>query len=278
MKKGRPNIKGSSNNLSGLIRGEYRSSYTRLNQKDIIFNFENLFKLTKRYEMFESIAIDISNETKEFLNNALKEYLKNVIQKLIESNRRRTYSKYFSFSKQNKIISYGINVQRDPNPSINAKKNKFYPQKNLDLICTINVDKKLDLLNQHNALVKKRKYNKDDEEEDKIINDEKNDEKEDGKPGEGSDSDEEYDFFQKDKKKRSKEINNNNNNKEYLGIMNVYQSHELTTNKKMNFKKFNKGRIELKDLVNYLEENQTVPLNKILLYKAYTEMTISGNK
>lgn len=129
MKKGRPNIKGSSNNLSGLIRGEYRSSYTRLNQKDIIFNFENLFKLTKRYEMFESIAIDISNETKEFLNNALKEYLKNVIQKLIESNRRRTYSKYFSFSKQNKIISYGINVQRDPNPSINAKKNKFYPQK-----------------------------------------------------------------------------------------------------------------------------------------------------
>ena len=278
MKKGRPNIKGSSNNLSGLIRGEYRSSYTRLNQKDIIFNFEDLFKLTKRYEMFESIAIDISNETKEFLNNALKEYLKNVIQKLIESNRRRTYSKYFSFSKQNKIISYGINVQRDPNPSINAKKNKFYPQKNLDLICTINVDKKLDLLNQHNALVKKRKYNKDDEEEDKIINDEKNDEKEDGKPGEGSDSDEEYDFFQKDKKKRSKEINNNNNNKEYLGIMNVYQSHELTTNKKMNFKKFNKGRIELKDLVNYLEENQTVPLNKILLYKAYTEMTISGNK
>ena len=249
-----------------------------MNQKDIIFNFENLFKLTKRYEMFESIAIDISNETKEFLNNALKEYLKNVIQKLIESNRRRTYSKYFSFSKQNKIISYGINVQRDPNPSINAKKNKFYPQKNLDLICTINVDKKLDLLNQHNALVKKRKYNKDDEEEDKIINDEKNDEKEDGKPGEGSDSDEEYDFFQKDKKKRSKEINNNNNNKEYLGIMNVYQSHELTTNKKMNFKKFNKGRIELKDLVNYLEENQTVPLNKILLYKAYTEMTISGNK
>ena len=278
MKKGRPNIKGSSNNLSGLIRGEYRSSYTRLNQKDIIFNFENLFKLTKRYEMFESIAIDISNETKEFLNNALKEYLKNVIQKLIESNRRRTYSKYFSFSKQNKIISYGINVQRDPNPSINAKKNKFYPQKNLDLICTINVDKKLDLLNQHNVLVKKRKYNKDEEEEDKIINDEKNDEKEDGKPGEGSDSDEEYDFFQKDKKKRSKEINNNNNNKEYLGIMNVYQSHELTTNKKMNFKKFNKGRIELKDLVNYLEENQTVPLNKILLYKAYTEMTISGNK
>ena len=278
MKKGRPNIKGSSNNLSGLIRGEYRSSYTRLNQKDIIFNFENLFKLTKRYEMFESIAIDISNETKEFLNNALKEYLKNVIQKLIESNRRRTYSKYFSFSKQNKIISYGINVQRDPNPSINAKKNKFYPQKNLDLICTINVDKKLDLLNQHNALVKKRKYNKDEEEEDKIINDEKNDEKEDGKPGEGSDSDEEYDFFQKDKKKRSKEINNNNNNKEYLGIMNVYQSHELTTNKKMNFKKFNKGHIELKDLVNYLEENQTVPLNKILLYKAYTEMTISGNK
>jgi hypothetical protein len=278
MKKGRPNIKGSSNNLSGLIRGEYRSSYTRLNQKDIIFNFENLFKLTKRYEMFESIAIDISNETKEFLNNALKEYLKNVIQKLIESNRRRTYSKYFSFSKQNKIISYGINVQRDPNPSINAKKNKFYPQKNLDLICTINVDKKLDLLNQHNALVKKRKYNKDEEEEDKIINDEKNDEKEDGKPGEGSDSDEEYDFFQKDKKKRSKEINNNNNNKEYLGIMNVYQSHELTTNKKMNFKKFNKGRIELKDLVNYLEDNQAIPLNKELLYKAYTEMTISGNK
>jgi len=278
MKKGRPNIKGSSNNLSGLIRGDYRSSYTRLNQKDLILNLQSVIELMKRFEIKESIAFDKSNETKEFLNNALKEYLKNIIQKLIESNRRRTYSKYFTFSKQNKIISYGINVQRDPNPSINAKKNKFFPQKNLDLICTINVDKKLDLLNQHNALIKKIKYKKDDEEDDKVINDEKNDDKEGGKPGEGSDSDEEYDFFQKDKKKRSKEINNNNNNKEYLGIMNVYQSHELTTNKKMNFKKFNKGRIELKDLVNYLEDNQTIPLNKLLLYKAYTTMTISGNK
>lgn len=274
MKEGRPNTKSSSRNLSGLIKGEYRSSYTRLNQKDIIFNLENLYKLTKSYETIENITIEKSNETKEFLNNALKEYLKNIIQKLIEYNRRRTYSKYFSFSKQNKIISYGINVQRDPNPSINAKKNKFFPQKNLDLICTINVDKKLDLLNKHKALIKKTKYKKDDKEDDKIINDEK----EIGKPGEGSDSDEEYDFFQKDKKKRSKEINNNNNNKEYLGIMNVYQSHELTTNKKMNFKKFNKGRIELKDLVNYLEDNQTIPLNKVLLYKAYTTMTISGNK
>jgi hypothetical protein len=278
MKKGRPNIKGSSNNLSGLAKGEYLSSYIRMNQKDIIFNLQNVFILTKYYENMESIAIDKSDEAIAFLNNALKEYLKNVIQKLIESNRRRTYSKYFTFSKQNKIISYGINVQRDPNPSINAKKNKFFPQKNLDLICTINVDKKLDLLNKHNALIKKTKYNKDDEEDDKIINDEKNDEKEGGRPGEGSDSDEEYDFFQKDKKKRSKDINNNNNNKEYLGIMNVYQSHELTTNKKMNFKKFNKGRIELKDLVNYLEDNQAIPLNKELLYKAYTEMTISGNK
>ena len=71
-------------------------------------------------------------------------------------------------------------------------------------------------------------------------------------------------------------INGFNALKKYEGIMNVYQSHELTTNKK--FLKKNKiSRVELKDLIFYLEENQTVPWNKRVLFKAYTEMT-SGNK
>ena len=34
------------------------------------------------------------------------------------------------------------------------------------------------------------------------------------------------------------------------------------------------GNIELKDLIYYLEENQTIPLNKQLLYKAYIDMTL----
>ena len=208
-----------------------------------------------------------------FLNNSLKEYLKNIIQKLIEYNRRRTYSKYFSFSKQNKIISYGINVQRDPNPLINAKKNKFFPQKKLTLMCTINVDKKLNLLNQYNALKSNKKYkNEENEDVKKNIQNEHDSQKND------DDSDScDYDFFQKKQRKNSDDdLEISNNNKKYEGIMNVYQSHELTTNKNIPFKKNIKEAIQLKDLIYYLEENQTIPLNKILLIEAYTKMTISG--
>ena len=34
------------------------------------------------------------------------------------------------------------------------------------------------------------------------------------------------------------------------------------------------SKVELKDLIFYLEENQTIPLNKQVLYKAYIDMTI----
>ena len=276
MKRGR--IRGKVQiNLSGLNKSEYRSYLKRnenLNLKEIILNLQKLSELMKSFDLKESVTLDKSNESIKFLNNSLKEYLKNIIQELIEYNRRRTYSKYLSFSKQNKIISYGINVQRDPNPSINAKKNKFFPQKNLTLMCTINVDKKLELLNKYNALIKKTKYNKDYDEDEKIIT-KKSEDKEADKRDDASDSSE-CDFFQKEKRKNSDEINNNK--KENKGIMNVYQSHELTTNKNIIFKRYQIGHIELKDLVYYLEENQTIPLNKQLLFNAYTEMTISGNK
>ena len=36
-------------------------------------------------------------------------------------------------------------------------------------------------------------------------------------------------------------------------------------------------KVELKDLIFYLEENQSIPLNKQVLYKAYIDMTIPKN-
>ena len=260
MKKGRPSTKGS---LSSLINksNNYHSYYQEKNANEIIINLDILKELIKNYSKKDSVSFNDSDDAVIFLNNCLKEYLKNIIQQLIEHNRRRTYSRYISLPKQNKIISYGINVQRDENPSINAKKNKFYPKKDLTLMCSINVDKKLNLLNQYNALKNNKNY--------KIENDEKskNSEKDEN-------SDSFSDFFQKKRKKSDDD--DNDNKKEYEGIMNVYQSHELTTNKK--FLKKNKiSRVELKDLIFYLEDNQTVPWNKKVLFKAYTEMT-SGNK
>ena len=271
--------KGTSGHLSGLINKSdnyhsyYRGKIENLsNSKEIIINLNILERLINCFNKKENVTMNISSDAIIFLNNSLKEYLKNIIQKLIEYNRRRTYSKYFSFSKQNKIISYGINVQRDPNPIINAKKNKFFPQKNLTLMCTINVDKKLNILNQYNALKSNKKYkNEENEDEKKKNQNDNNSEKKD----DDSDSSE-YDFFQKKQRKNSDNLEVNNNKKQYEGIMNVYQSHELTTNKNIPFKKNKKETIQLKDLIYYLEENQTIPLNKILLYEVYTEMTISG--
>ena len=259
MKKGRPSTKGS---LSSLLNksNNYHSYYQEKNANEIIINLDILNELIKKQSLKESVSFNCSDDAVIFLNNSIKEYLKNIIQQLIEYNRRRTYSRYISFSKQNKIISYGINVQRDENPLINAKKNKFYPQKNLTLMCTINVDKKLNLLHQYNALKKNKIYKNNDDDED-----------EKSKKDKDENSDSSSDFFQKKRK------SSDDNKKEYEGIMNVYQSHELTTNKKFLIKKNKISRVALKDLIYYLEENQTIPMNKEILFKAYTEMT-SGIK
>ena len=268
------NPKSSLINLSGLYnKNNYHSFYKgKTELKDLIINLNIFNELVINYSVMESIQINNTSETIKFLNNSLKEYLKNIIQQLIENNRRRTYSTYFTFPKRNKIITYGINPLRDKNKAISDKKNKFFPQKNLTLMCTINVDKKLDLLKKYNTLKRNKKYENEDEElkkQNKKYDDENSDKKD-----EGSDSSE-CDFFQEKKRKNSDELSNQNAN---MGIMNVYQSHELTTNKNFALKKFKIGHIELKDLIFYLEENQTIPLNRETLYNAYTDMTISGKK
>ena len=54
----------------------------------------------------ENVTISNSDELIKFINNSIKEYLKNIIQKLIENNRRRTYPKYFPFSKLGLLVRY----------------------------------------------------------------------------------------------------------------------------------------------------------------------------
>jgi hypothetical protein len=149
-------------NLQGLMNksGNYRSYY-RGNEsnssKDVILNIKALSNLFYYIQKKEKIAfIDPPKELK-LLDDSLKIYLKNIIQELIEHNRRRTYSKYLIFPKHFRIISYGINVQRDPDPVINEKKNKLFPKKNITLMRTINVDKKLQLLDKYNSVKKKYK-------------------------------------------------------------------------------------------------------------------------
>ena len=266
-------------NLQGLMNksGNYRSYY-RGNEsnssKDVILNTKALSNLFYYIQKKEKITfIDPPKELK-LLDDSLKIYLKNIIQELIEHNRRRTYSKYLIFPKHFRIISYGINVQRDPDPVINEKKNKLFPKKNITLMRTINVDKKLQLLDKYNSVKKNIKMEEPSPEKEierKSLNN-------------NSESDDESDFFQKNKRKNSEEIENksintdNNDKSEYQGILNVHQSHELTNNKLFAFKKYPINKIELKDLVFYLEENQTIPLNKHVLYKAYIDMTTSKNK
>ena len=91
----------------------------------------------------------------------------------------------------------------------------------------------------------------------------------------------ESDFFKKSRKKsenmdkRSIKSNNsiNNDKGDYQGILNVHESHELTSNKLYAYKKFRMSKVELRDLIFYLEENQSIALNKQILFKAYIDMT-----
>ena len=265
-------------NLQGLSSksGNYRSYYRGIdspNSKNIILNMNILNEIFQNFQKTENISFTNANQAIKLLDNSLKIYLKNIIQELIEHNRRRTYSNYIFFSKHNRIISYGINVQRDPDPVINEKKNKLFPQKNLKLMRTLNIDKKLELLDQYNSIKQNKKIEK--------ISPQK---ELDNKSEENSENSE-SDFFQRNKRKKSNDIDNqsnksnsfDNDQNEYQGILNVHQSHELTSNKLYAFKKYKMNKVELKDLIFYLEENQTIPLNKQVLYKAYINMTIPKN-
>lgn len=266
-------------NLQGLMNksGNYRSYY-RGNESnssmDIILDTKALTTIFYYFQKKEKVTFVEHHKELKLLDDSLKIYLKNIIQELIEHNRRRTYSKYLIFPKHFRIISYGINVQRDPDPVINEKKNKLFTKKNITLMRTINVDKKLQLLDKYNAIKKNKKM--------KEPSPEKEIEKK--SLDNNSESDDESDFFQKNKRKYSEEVENksintdNNDKSEYQGILNVHQSHELTNNKLFAFKKYPINKIELKDLIFYLEENQTVPLNKQVLYRAYIDMTMPKNQ
>ena len=265
-------------NLQGLSSksGNYRSYYRGIdspNSKNIILNMNILNEIFQNFQKTENISFTYANQVIKLLDNSLKIYLKNIIQELIEHNRRRTYSNYIFFSKHNRIISYGINVQRDPDPVINEKKNKLFPQKNLKLMRTLNIDKKLDLLDKYNSIKQNKKIEK--------ISPQK---ELDNKSEENSENSE-SDFFQRNKRKKNNDNENmsnksnsiDNDQNEYQGILNVHQSHELTSNKLYAFKKYKMSKVELKDLIFYLEENQTIPLNKQVLYKAYIDMTMPKN-
>ena len=264
-------------NLQGLISksGNYRALYRGTdftNSKDFVLDPDILNDIFQKFQIKEKVSFINASQSLKLLDTSLKIYLKNIIQELIEHNRRRTYSKYLFFPKNIRIISYGINVQRDPDPVVNDKKNKLFPQKSLTLMRTMNIDKKLELLDKYNTLKKNKKI-KEPSPQKEIEN----------KSEENSESDE-SDFFKRKKIKKSEDIDNksinsiNNDKNEYQGILNVYQSHELTSNKLFAFKKFKMGKVELKDLIFYLEENQTIPLNKQVLYKAYIDMTTPKNK
>ena len=265
-------------NLQGLSSksGNYRSYYRGIdspNSKNIILNMNILNEIFQNFQKTENISFTNANQVIKLLDNSLKIYLKNIIQELIEHNRRRTYSNYIFFSKHNRIISYGINVQRDPDPVINEKKNKLFPQKNLKLMRTLNIDKKLDLLDKYNSIKQNKKIEK--------ISPQK---ELDNKSEENSENSE-SDFFQRNKRKKNNDNENmsnksnsiDNDQNEYQGILNVHQSHELTSNKLYAFKKYKMSKVELKDLIFYLKENQAIPLNKQVLYKAYIDMTMPKN-
>ena len=203
-----------------------------------LFNIPKLIKKFKWKKITDSITIEKEEESIKFLEIMLKMYLKNNIQKLIEINRRRTYSfdlpNYKEKLKKIPIncINYKNEIQKD-----GSSKLIFFPFKTFNIFYNEDVNKKLNLLEEYNSIKKGKKIE---------IKNEKN---------------------------KSKDENDSDDSKDEKNIYDIYNSSDITKNSKK-YVIHNKRKIEIKDFIIFLESNIKTPMHRLLLQKAYIQMTL----
>lgn len=213
---------------------------------DFIFNmFNMLVKLTIKNKE-QSVIFEQSLDSIRFLSYNLETYLKNVLQQLIMYNRRRVYSYDIPFKPMHQKISLQTyNFKKEILPKEESKI-IYSPYKNLNVFFSGNVDNKIKLLNRY----KKVKLKKKDEEikEKSPIKDNDN------------------------------KINNNNDSDDSIEEktqydINIFKSGDVTRNCKVQIEEKSKKKIELQDLISFLENNDKTPLQRLILQKAYIKMT-----
>ena len=204
------------------------------------YSNQGLFNPQKLMEKFKWKKItEKENETIKFLEIMLKMYLKNNIQKLIEINRRRTYSFDLPNYKEKlkkipiKCINYKNEIQKN-----GLTKLIFFPYKTFNIFYNEDVNKKLNLLEEYNSIKKGKKIDS---------NYEKN-----------------------------KNENDSDDSKDENYYFNIYNSSDITKNSKRYIIK-KKRKIEIKDFIIFLESNIKTPMHRLLLQKAYIQMTLPKN-
>ena len=204
-----------------------------------LFNIPKLIKKFKWKKITDSITIEKEEESIKFLEIMLKMYLKNNIQKLIEINRRRTYSFDLPNYKEKlkkipiKCINYKNEIQKN-----GLTKLIFFPYKTFNIFYNEDVNKKLNLLEEYHSIKKGKKIDS---------NYEKN-----------------------------KNENDSDDSKDENYYFNIYNSSDITKNSKRYIIK-KKRKIEIKDFIIFLESNIKTPMHRLLLQKAYIQMTLPKN-
>lgn len=215
---------------------------------DFIFNmFNMLIKLTVKNKE-QSVTFEQSLDSIRFLSYNLETYLKNVLQQLIMYNRKRAYSYDIPFKpRHQKITLQTYNFKKEILPEEESKI-VYSPFKNLNVFFSGNVDNKIQLLNRY----KNVKFSK-----------KKDSEKKDNSPIKNTDN---------------KANNNNNDSDDSIEEttqydINIYKSGDVTRNCKVPIEEKSKKKIELQDLISFLENNDNTPLQRLILQRAYIKMT-----
>lgn len=238
-KKSYPQVFKHPYNLKGLTKNNnnYNSYFQNINinlNKETIFNINNLNNKIKDINKKQNVNIYITDSIIKFLSQNLETYILNIIQRLIEINRKNNYSNNFPFKKKKKKIfiqTYNINKKFIGPKNI---KYEYNAKKLFTIFYPHDINENLNILNRYNKLkyIKKHKL---------LENNFNNKQKEDD-----SDSEEE-----------------NNEKLNYL----VNNSSDITQNIRLKIN--HKNVINLKDYINYLENNDKTNFDKILLHKAY---------
>lgn len=208
-----------------------------------LFNIPNLIKKFKWKKITDNLNIEKEDEAIKFLEIMLKIYLKNSIQKLIEINRRRSYSKDLPNFREKlkkipiKTINYKNEIQKD-----GSGKLIFYPYKTFNIFYKEDIQTKLNLLEEYESV--KRSMGKE-----KKVEISKNIKK---------------DSESEDSKEESKTT------------FQIYNTNDVTKNCRK-FTLNNKRKITIKDFISFLECNVKTPMHRLLLQRAFVEMTLPKN-
>ena len=238
-----------------------------LQKNDLIINSEIVHKKIKEKKALSQIDIDQTVECLKYLNANLEVYLKNTIQSLISIHRKRNYTKEVPIIAKHKRIN--IETFNYKNTIIAPKQQKvsFFPYKTYSLFYTSNNETCIRLMDAYKG--KQRRLNEDNDDVDFFISkSNKNDKKE--YHNNNNDSDDSGN-------EAGNAHDNVNDNDNAVIKLNIFNSWDVTQNYKLQIPKEQKRKIQLKDLIMFLEKNERTPLHRILLHKAHLILTAQFN-